>query len=546
MDSTAIDSAGKYEVPRIISFIKTSSTDSVLGRVEIITPIFFINGFQEITRFTPYIIKERADASYLHTPYPLELKLHCHGLDDYFLNQFNLFLLPLHFFSSVKFQRHPRLGSSHSLELLNKVNVYDRPFSSIYFTLLSKNSTYNFDFARALNADIGFYLGGLYSYLYRMSEDNYLRTQAGSANLYYNQFLPSRVDILVLKNDYGTLTSTNFVDLAVTAGLGGYRIMVHHTADYSKYLDTLVNHTYLNDLKSYGIDQCIYFPFMKTENTIGFNVRLSGFKYDTVSVYDNRGLILYHEFSHTHSRFKAGIGYYLGYRVKDNIYFSPKANLSCAISKDFEMFLLTGLLHKQADFVSEYGNDNFVYRELKIKGNPDIRDESRFHKEIGLRIKNSSIIFYHLTTAQQIALRRDSADFYSAYNIPENTIYGIEFLAELCPLKGVLLGTASSYLIEPGQFSVFPRENFKFILGWNRITARSVIRMVSYWHYYGKRKDVAGNQHEQVWIISPGISIKFLTLSASMLFDNILDTKLIDFPETRRKFGAEVKWEFWD
>ncbi len=545
-DSTIKDSVRKYEVPQIISFSQTSSLDSALSQEIAVEPIFHLVGFQEFINFTPCLVKDKGDASYLIAAYPVQLILHSHSISSDYFEQSNLVSLPIPFFRSIKLSRQAGFENIHSLEFEPEVNSYDRPYSVLYFTALGNNTVYSLDFTRAVGQDLGFYLNGLYSQLYKMADSNYLRTSAGCANLYYNQFLPSRMDILFARSDYGTSSRITFSDISMATGVGIYRMVVHRTEESREYLDTLRDHLYVNNLTSYGANQRILFSFMNFENTVGFEARTSTFKYDTVGSYNNYDLILHQKVDYSISRLRAGVGYYLGYRFDDKMYASPGARVSYNVFSGSEVFGRLALYHRRADFVAKYGNGNFAQKEMEIVGNAGIQDESHFHKEIGFQIKNSSLSLYHMSVRNHTAYRRDSAEFYSASNINNNTIIGLEILVNLPMGKGFSLGTVSSYLINPGQFSVFPKENFNFMLSWTRKTERSTTNLIARCNYLGERSDVAGNTHVKVWMISPGVTTKFLTLALGMTLENALDQSASDFPNLRRRFDMEIKWEFWD
>ncbi len=544
-DSSVVDSVKKYEVPTVVNFSQAGVLDSSLKQTRVIEPVLFFTGFKEVVNFTPYLIKDRGYCLDIITPYPLEVFLQSHSLNNYFTESFNPVLLPIHFLKTAKLNNG--FGKNFQrLEIDTKVNTYEKPYSYLYFTMFGNNTIYNLDFTRAITNDIGFYLSGLYSRQYKNYEQVYLRTNGGYANIYYNQFIPSRLDIIFTDNDYGTLWSIDFSDITFTAGNDLYKLAIFRTANGTEYLDTLSNVRYQNHLTTYGTNQQMVFSYKNIGNVFGFNATTSRFEYGFNSFETDNNLEFYQGINYNLNRFCAGFVYSVDYALDKNLYFNPGGEIKYDIFDNMRIFGGLSLSHRRANFIAHYGNENLAIKDFNILGNPDIKDEEYFHKEIGLQIKNLNFNFYHCAISSPIGYHRDSANYYSAVNFEKGEIAGLELFYDIPLGKYFSFAGVFNYLLKDEPSSIFPRTNAKLYLNWQRETERSVICLFTRFNYISDRYDLAENHYSQFWNIAPGLTIKFITLKLSMMIDNILDQKPADFPDVERSFNLEIKWEFWD
>jgi len=544
-DSTVVDSIKKYEVPEIVDFTRTSVFDNSLDQTWVIEPILFFTGFKEFVYFTPYLTKDKGYAIDMVSPYPVEILLHSHPLNDYLIEHFNFVSLPINFLNPIKLNKGS-VENFNTLEINTKVNTYDEPYSYLYFTMFGGNTIYNLDFTRAISNDAGFYLSGLYSRQYKNSDQLYLRTNAGYANFYYNQFVPSRVDVIITNNNYDTLSTIDFSDITITAGNDFYKIALFRIENKLEYLDTLSSSNFKNRLTTYGTNQRVLFSFKNFENIFGLDAATSSFKYDISGSQNNNNLEFYQRVNYNIHRLTVGLGYQINDEPDKNIYFNSQTRLKYDIFDNFKIFGRLNLFHKRANFVALYGNENVLNKKINIIGNPNIKDEKYFHKEIGFQIRNSMLSFYHSAITNQIVYRRDSTNYYSAVNIDQSEIVGFESFFEIPVWKCFSAGGVFNYLLKAESSSTFPKTNLKFWLNWQRKTERSVVCFFTRFNYTAERNDLAGNHYVQFWTISPGLMVKFITLRLGMILDNMLDKRAADFPNMESGFSLEIKWEFWD
>lgn len=544
-DSSVVDSVKKYEVPAVVNFSQAGVLDSSLKQTRVIEPVLFFTGFKEIVNFTPYLIKDQGYNLDIIAPYPLEIFLQSHSLNNYFTESFNLVLLPINFLKTAKLNNG--FGKDFQrLEIDTKVNTYEKPYSYLYFTMFGNNTIYNLDFTRAITNDIGFYLSGLYAREYKDYDQLYLRTNGGYANIYYNKFIPSRLDIIFTDNDYGTLWNIDISDITITAGNDLYKLAIFRTENNTEYLDTLNNIRYQNRLTTYGTNQQLSFSFKNIENIFGFNATMSRFEYGFNSFETDNDLEFYQGINYSLNRFCAGLGYSVDYALDKNLYFNPSGKIKYDIFDSIRIFGGLSLFHRRASFLAHYGNENLAIKDFNILGNPDIKDEKYFRKEIGLQIKNLNFNFYHCAITYPIGYHRDSANYYSVVNFENGEIAGLELFYDIPLARYFSFAGVFNYLLKDEPSSTFPRMNAKLYLNWQRKTERSVICLFTRFNYVSDRYDLADNHYGQFGTIAPGLTIKFLTLKLGMMIDNILNQKPADFPDVERVFNLEIKWEFWD
>ncbi|MEO0205466.1 MAG: TonB-dependent receptor [candidate division WOR-3 bacterium] len=546
-DSVAIDSIQikRSEIPEIIDFGNTGVLDSSLSQTRVIEPVLFLNEFKEFTFFTPYLIRDQGYSLEIKSPHKQKVLLHSHYLDNYFIENFNFVSLPVNFLRPLRLRKMTADESIRNLEIDTRVNIYDQPYSCLYFSIFGGNK-YNLDFTRAITNFMGFYLGGLYSRQYKNSDHRYLRTNAGYANFYYNQLIPSRIDIIYTDNNYDNFHNLKFSDITLTTGNDFYKISAFRTANGSTYLDTTSDRSLKNQLTTYGANQRIMFSLRGCENIIGLDASTSTFKFDSDNSLSNEQIDFYQKVNYGLNRLTAGLGYRITYETDRSVYFNPDVRLKYSLFDESGVFGRLKRFYDRANFVARFGNENLTEKFINISGNPDIKDEEYLHGEIGVDVKNSVFSFYHSEITNQIVYQEDSSGHFSAVNIEKNNVSGLEGFFEMPIWKWFSIGGTFNYLLKSEIYDLFPKTTLKFWLNAQRKTERSLVCFFTRFNYVSERNDIAGNHYKQYWTMSPGLSIKFITLDLGMILENVLNESAGDFPNMERRFSSEVKWEFWD
>jgi hypothetical protein len=521
-------------VPYITNFSKIGLLDTSLYQNQEIR-YSYLKGFSRVMEYTPFLLKDKGYEFELLTPYPVCFLINGHTLDHYFLKDFNPYLIPLNFIKSVSFIKEYTNSGIGVLDLVTKINNFDQPYSYLYFTLLGPNTIYNIDFTRALTNFSGIYLSGLYSRRYKWSERTYLRTNSGYINIYDNHLIPGRVDMIFSENDYDTLADIEFNDIALTLGDDFYKTAVFRTykRDYIKG-DRLI---------TYGVNQKALFIIRGFENVLKLYVLDSNYKTGGLGTFRQRGLSFSHRVNHKFEPLKIGLGYQLEHRSDAGLVFNPQVALTWLIFNEFQISGSFGLFHIMPDFTSRYGSD---HQWEDIIGNPLIKGEEHLQKEFCLHFRNSKLNLYHYNIKNYIFYQMDSAHCYSAINIGEGEIGGVEGFFTTPPFKNLSARAAFNFIAMSDLPLLFPDASMKLELNWERRTVRSVMEFFIRSEFIGPRNDQSGVSYEPFLIASAGGCLRFLTLTLGISFDNIFDTKPVDFPNLNRHFGMEVMWEFWD
>ncbi|MCX7995959.1 MAG: hypothetical protein N3A65_09390, partial [candidate division WOR-3 bacterium] len=476
-----------------------------------------------------------AYATDLLSQFPPNILINSHYIDQYFLKNFNFSVFPINFIESVVFIKKYINSEVNTIDLRTKINRYEQPYSYLYFTLFGPNTIYNIDFTRAITNTMGFYLGGVYSRHYKNSERRYLRTNAGYANFYCNQFIPLRLDIILTGNSYDTIINSDFSDITLTAGKDFYKFMIYRTA--CKVYDDSTENQFL----TYGTHHKVLFNIGNLENTFEFIALTTQFN---PGKFKNNYIEFSQNSNYELNNIIAGIGYNVNY-ASGKIFFEPAVRGYFQILNDMKLYVRTGLLSRRPDFIAQYGNDKFIDPTVNIIGNLDIEGETYFHREIGATFKNSKITLYNAHISNQIIYQSLGLKTYSAVNV-DNEITGLEGNLVSPSIKGFSAIMAGNYLIYTHIPSDVPDFFVKFSLNWQRRTERSVMSIFTKFTFVNRRYDPLGRYYEPFLIISPGLNLEFLTLSLGVIFDNVTDTRPEDFSDIARRFGMEIKWEFWD
>ncbi len=536
-DTTQIDSVKtvRYEIPRIINYSNTGFLDSTLNHLRVVKPIIFLSNFSDIFYYSTYLLKEKNYTAGLLGYYPSNVLINSHYIDQYFFKEFNFAIFPINFIESAIFIKKYFNSSVDAIDLNTKIDRYSQPYSYLYFTLFGPNTIYNIDFTRAITNSAGFYLGGVYSRHYKISEHRYLRGNGGYGNFYYNQFVPMRLDLIITGNSYDTIINSNFSDITLTVGKEFCKFMIYRTS--TKFY----NDSAQNQISTYGMQNKILFNTGNFENILELTALTSQF---TPGKIKNNGIGFSQNTSYKFNNIIIGIGYNLDY-IMDKIYFAPAGRINFQILNDTKIFMRTALFNKRADFISKYGNEKFFNRSVNITGNLDIKDETHFHKEMGVNFKSSIISVYNACIRNQIIYQPVNVGTYSVVNI-DNQISGIEGILVSPSISGFSSTVVFNYLMYSDIPLDFPDFFTKFSLNWQRKTERSIVDIYTRFTFVSARYEQTGNYYEPFFMISPGLNWKFLTLNLNMFLDNATNVRPEDFPDMTRKFGMEIKWEFWD
>ncbi|MEO0166613.1 MAG: hypothetical protein ABIL39_10810 [candidate division WOR-3 bacterium] len=537
-DSGTVDTVTS-EIPTIIDFSATNGLESLLTLRQVIKPVISLAGYHDILSLTPFLLESRSLYAAIKSLAPLSFLINNHPLEDYFLQGcFTLTAVPFNFFEAVSYTKNIE-GKSGAITFAPKVNRFEKPYSYLYFTMFGTNTIYNVDFARAFTDFSGIYLSGLYSHQYQNYDKTYLRTNGGYANLYFNRFIPLRLDFFLTANGGDTIAKAVLNDVALTLGSSSYKLQLFRNAfkldnavDENNFVTYAFNQKVLLSRKNFGHDLTMS---MRTSQFQTLNCQ--PFKHEVVEFNHDAAFKIYH--------FVIGPRYGISYNARHIVF-----NAGFRLRYDFASWLglMTQILYypRPPDYVAHYGNARFILKPVKIIGNIRLRDERIFHKEFSLVSGSSRLTFFHTHTENPLIYQREGKDEYYVINGSGNNCAGIEGFFDVPLGRFFSLTTSYQYIFINDIPSGFPERVTKFALNWQKTSPRSVLKAFGRLSFVDKRYDLSGHSYQPFFTFSSGLALKFLTLHFGILFDNLLYTQPEDFSEIRRDIGLEIKWEFWD
>jgi outer membrane cobalamin receptor len=575
VDSVTADSLLVYEIPEIIDFhmydTATHYTKAGMKKKSLFTGYdqSLIDYFS-ITPFMLYVygigqlstIAQRGE-----NPEHTAFFLNGHRLSNQLFGYFNTVVLPVQFFESISIGGDIMTSSSQSINLASKKNQYDKPFSYVnYMFGTFGNSMYNIDLTRPITNDFGFYLSGLYRNSEGYSEHDDFQITSFYTNLYYNQILPMRCDIIYFSNDYRILHSPvdtvfgrgqdTFIDASFVAGLNNHRIAAYYTMNENDYSEPF---TQTSLTKSYGFqtrsshvvyDFIIQYGCMAQKSTIDSELfgthRINGF---ALWVYVEKSFKRF---------FLAGAS--RGEWISDyDLFYLPK--IVCGVDV-YDSIYVTGSVseHFRTPSIAEtYESNGISYPYYSIKGNRDLLPEYYWVQEFGIRKKNIFVLnFYKYDFTDRIVAQLDNEDFYTYQNIDSWQTIGVEGYLEVPfyvrhgsgnSLTEISAGYSGNYLFKGDSISLTPKSISNLYLTLRRLTERFSFIALFKERFIGMRHDMSGQELNSFGLFSITGTIKFMTLSCTLTLDNILDESydyIPTYPMPPRSFALSIKWEFWN
>uniref|UniRef100_A0A7C4X9C8 Uncharacterized protein n=1 Tax=candidate division WOR-3 bacterium TaxID=2052148 RepID=A0A7C4X9C8_UNCW3 len=548
-DTINVDTIDVYKVPEVIQFGGIDSpADSLYTILKIIPPDISNPASAEILLGTPFFVQKKIDNYLVYTPFNTSIRVNGRRMDNDFFGQFNLLQLPVQFFEEIDIKNFNDGSSERSIDFLSKVIKYNRPFSSIYFTLLGEDKIYNIDFTRNLSKSIFFYSSGLYSNFYNPLDTLYLKNSSFYTDLYYNQFLPVRLDVFYSNNNYGKLLDYDFLDGCLTLGSAHHKIALFHT---------LINNNFARASRDTMIYNTIKISGFKEESKInwkGFNFDsgLDGFlesidsdlygiqRVFPLSIYEN----LKRDFSHFVFGFSSGqkveileerkfiisILAYTGYRIHNSVFF----------------YLRIGKSHKNPKIYEKMGIPALFFDNYILNPNPNLTPEDLFTRELGIKGKDFFINFYKIDINDYMYFQWDSLNYYTVRNLNSFSNSGCEVFFRTKFFASFFIESSANYFFKDDSFQTMPRGHFCFAPVWQRKTPRSVLNIgVRLW-YVGKRNDPFAERKNPFWTVSGYFGVKFLSLSLTLILDNLLNENFPEYSLFYRKLNLAIKWEFLD
>lgn len=551
-DTVLTDTLKKYRVPEIINFVVGPEADS--GRdfytVEEITPTIYELWLADVFFRTPFTIYNNGQSNFIYKrgedPRHMTSLLNYHLIIQPLYGHFNLNLLPIQFFEkTILYNDHP-LDNSGVINLVSKVNNYDKPFSYIYFTTGDLNTIYNIGFTRSLTSNLGFYLSGLYSSSWISQDSLYSKLNSFYTNLYYNQFIPMRFDFFYSASNYGFQENENFIDASVVFGDKNHKAVFYHNQNNATHnIDTLLNLFTSDNVKNYGLNTISYSNFKNFEAYYGIIGSLSNIKAKTFGSHSLTSLGLWGRLNKFYKELVLGLSNMVMLNT-EKFYFAPKFSLDFNIlDSTYLGFSFMGGFREPsiAQLYAPADTSDPTYRE---KGNPNLKSEYSWIRLVGLKRENLYIYLYNTEYSNFIMTTLDNEGYYMPQNLNSWSVIGLEGFLELPISWGISVGSAGNYLFRGDSQPIIPKFNANLSVRLEKEKGRAVYNLILNDQFIGPHYDTYGKKSVQYHNISITGAIKFITLTSAVRIDNILNGTSTVYSVPPRSLNFTLKWEFWD
>ena len=569
-DSASVDTLKTYEIPIIVDF-----QNGLYSAAET-APAFYDRSVTDmlvdfpVVRFSSgtdqlnYITNKGRKPSYTG------FYLNGHPLPDNLTGYFNLTQLPLHFFEKVQVGRSVAGAELSSVNLVSRLNRYEKPYSYVDFMFGSYQSNrYVLDLTRALTDDLGFYLSGSYYKSDGYRDNGDAERSSVYSNIYYDRFLPIRLDLFYAGNDYGVPGSTvtpvdgrqedRWLDVSGTVGIGRAVMTIFYDYENVNYNDTLYE-------KSFAIRSDHFGTLIARCDTVldaTLDYGLSGFlsAFDGGATYPtslNR-FDLWTRIQQALGRFFWQVGGYFESASNHDYFFCPhievgvdlwqSTSLNAALSRDARA---PTLLEHWAPF-------DILNPYFKIAGNPTLVPEYCWAKEIGLRGSNFLLSFYwldftdYITAAQFLSwpnLQYINWSSWETSGIEGFISYPIRlYNADSSEMTKFEIGLSGNSFVSGDSVPYMPKYNAGAVLSVKRATKKLSLGVALSGEFWGTRYDISDEEFDGFNVFSVAGFVKFITLSCVVRVNNVLDTeyeRIPYYPMPTRNFDVSVKWEFWD
>lgn len=573
-DSVTIDTVAVYEVPEIISFGSqvTAMINSNLLTLHEIIPYAYNMNLSDAFFRTSSMLYLYGDGQFNSLsqngldPRQTNVFLNYHQLENPLFGYTNLSQFPIQFFETISAGTDIQHPSAHAINLITKINRYDKPYSSVSYTTGDFGTNiYNIDFTRPITNDLGFYLSGLYrqSQGYRDSSD--WKMSSLSANVYYNHFIPMRCDILYSLSDYGIPGSTidtlyarqrdRFTDASFVFGSAHHKAVLYLNQNTSEYSDPISSTPLATNITSYGISTIGFHELKNMQFLYGFNGTLSTIESDLYGSHKHNSLGLWTTAHYAYKTFIVSASGHGEVRNTDDFFFAPSVIIGLQV---FKSTYIVGTVSRgyRAPSLSELDSTTTVSLYYRIIGNEDLRPEYYWKQQIGISRHNFTLQFYTIDFTDRIVVQPDADGYDKPVNIDSWHIFGAQTRLEV-PLSFITqtarwelsAGLSGHYLFDGYSFPFMPRSISSLFISGKRETERFTLSIGAQGRFVDTRSEVNGQTVPSFTVFSAAGTVRFLALSLTLCIDNILNanyTYMPYYPMAPRNYNFSIKWEFWD
>lgn len=566
-DSTDVDTLKTYEVPEIVSFY-----DGVYTIGETV-PAYYEQSITDMLNRFPiarYSCGEGISTVATRGRKPSYTYMYLNGrrqLTDP-TGYFNLAQLPLHFFDRLSYGHSLTGAGLTCYNFESKLNRYDKPYSYARFMFGSfQSNIYEMDLTRAITDELGLYLSGSYYKTsgYRENADG--QQLSLYSHIYYNRFLPLRLDIFYYENDYGfpgsTLTPVQgrqedeFLDINGMFAHGNSTVNIFYNVKNMYYVDSLNDRSVVSEIKRLGCDVDYHHDLLGATLDYGVAGYFTSVDGDVTS-YKDYPLDLWVRLNKPIHRFALLASGYVGIGGDHETFYFPRLEVGYDIVEPVRIY---GALSKDARVPSDL-ESNAVFDTLNpyacIGGNSDLVPEYCWAEEIGVRSSFFSFAFYRFEFDDFITVALESANQYVYVNLDSWYINGCEgyfniplFLhnPDTSVTTKIVIGGNGNFLLSGDSIIYTPQYHGGARLSISRETSRFSFGITVRGELYGRQLDKSGAEVSGFSVVSLAGLVKFMSLSCIARLDNVFDKEYAyvpHYPMASRNFDFSIKWEFWD
>ncbi len=569
-DSTSVDTLKTYEIPIIIDFqngLYTTAETAPAFYDRSVTDMlvdFPVVRFSSGTDQLNYITNKGRKPSYTG------FYLNGHPLPDNLTGYFNLTQLPLHFFEKVQVGRSVAGSELSSVNLVSRLNRYEKPYSYVDFMFGSYQSNrYVLDLTRALTDDLGFYLSGSYYKSDGYRDNGDAERSSVYSNIYYDRFLPMRLDLFYAGNDYGVLGSTvtpvdgrqedRWLDVSGTVGIGRAVMTIFYDYENVNYNDTLYE-------KSLAIRSDHFGTLIARCDTVldaTLDYGLSGF----LSAFDGGAAFptsinrfdLWARIQQALGRFFWQAGGYFESASNHDYFFCPHIEVGVDLWQSVSLNAALSRDARAPTLLEHWAPFDTLNPYFKIAGDSTLMPEYCWAKEIGLRGSNFLLSFYwldftdYITAAQFLSwpnLQYINWSSWETSGIEGFISYPIRlYNADSSVMTKFEIGLSGNSFFNGDSVPYTPEYNAGAVLSVERATKKLSLGVALSGEFWGTRYDILDEEFDGFNVFSVAGFVKFITLSCVAKINNVLDTeyeRIPYYPMPTRNFDVSIKWEFWD
>ncbi|MEO0226818.1 MAG: hypothetical protein ABIL70_02055 [candidate division WOR-3 bacterium] len=545
-DSLKSDSIEVYRLSDLVSFGESSPSDSFFYILKSNHPENYDLSLSDALFCLPLFTLNNVHRLLIFAPFHTDLRLNGHSLGNCFFGGVNPVLLPIQFLKTVNIKTRNDGKGEYSVELTSKVYEYERPFSSIFFTLLGEDKMYNIDFSRALSRNSFIYLSGVYSNFLNRFDALFLKSNSLYTNFYYNQFIPARFDFFYTTANYDGFLKSTFFDGSLTLGNHKNKMALLYTLYTDDFATDNYDTVIKNTVRKISLCEESYMKQGDFELNWGINGTEEFLNSDFYNSQDCRYLSLWQDLMKSFSRFLFGISGQWEVDKDKQLNFSPRGFAGSRIYDSTFIIMSVGLSHYKPLISQRLGMPASFYSNYFLNPAPLLKSEKFLVREVQLKSRHFLLNFYKADITNYIYYQYDSIDYYTPRNLDFLPTEGLSGYFQSPVFFNSLVEFTGNYFFQYSPLLCLPQSYASLTYLWQRKKSRSVIGLGVRFKYAGELTGPFGDRYEPFYIISPFISIRFITLSLSANLNNSLNQSIPNQNLKGTEFNIIIKWDFWD